>query len=367
MLTQALIEARRRAYADAMGGLATDSQREIFSRLVAIGVDDALQRLDGRPSSPRDAAHFDAQTLIATARQLEYVITQVYEEPFPELPVAEGQVIPIDSSIPEGAETFVYYVYTGMAIARFSAAYATGTAPRAAIAAAAVPGKVEGAEGSYGYHVKELRAAAFAGAPLDAMLAKAERRAHAELLQRTALFGREDLGLPGLISHPNITVLDAPADGTGSSRYWSAKSVDLIIRDYGNLVSTVEDVSFGMRKTTDVLLPRPTLRLLRTTRLGAGDGGMTVLDFLNKAYPGITIRELNELSASMSGGALAADAAIAFVKDPSIIRLVVPMPFRQHPPQLHNLETVVPCESSMGGVILVEPATLVRMDSVGST
>lgn len=366
MLTTAITEARRRVYTDAMGRLPNDSQRDLFRRLIAIGAPDALQRFDPIDDE-REAMRRDAQTLIAAARQLEYVITQIYEEPFPELPVADGKIIPFDTSVPEGAETFVYYVYSGAALARFSAAYSTGTAPRAAISAASVPGKVEGMEGSYGYHARELRAAAFAGVPLDAMLAKFERRAHAELLQRTLLFGREDLGLPGFLTHPNITVIDPPADGTGSSRLWSTKTVEQIARDYSTLVRTLERTSFGMRKTTHVLLPRDEEIRLSTTRLGAGDGGMTILDFLRKAHPGIEIGVLNELSASMSGGVLTTDAAVAYVKDPAIMSAVVPMPFRQHPPQLHNLEVVVPCESSTGGMRIVEPQTIVRMDGIGQS
>lgn len=366
-------ELQRRAYADAARGIRSDSQRRLFLAMLALGVPAALDRL---PDSRQDAAgdvppaaryRNDAQTLVVAARQLEYVMTQVYEEPFPALPVAEGEIIPINGSIPEGAETFLYYVYSGAGIARFSAAYATGTSPRVAVSGGAVPGKIEGMENSYGYHVRELRAASYAGVPLETMLAKVARRAHAELLQRTALFGREDLGLPGLLTHPNITIIDAPADGTGSSRLWSAKTVDQIIRDYGTLVRTVERVSFGMRKTTTVLVPRDELIRMSTTRLGAGDGGMTILDFLRKAHPGIDIRELNELSASNSGGVLTVDCAIAFVKDPSIIELIVPMLFRQHPPQMHNLEVVVPCESSTGGLRLVEPQTVVRMDGIGQS
>lgn len=363
MLHPAIATLRSRAYADAVAKLETDSQREIFARLVHADAATTL-RLDSEQYAGLDehaASRKDAQSLALVARQLEHVMTEVYEEEFPELLAAEGGVVSIDTSIPEGAETFTYYVYSAVGMARFSSAYSSRTSPRATIQGAKVSGNVENMEGSYGYTARDLRSAAFAGLPLESMLAVAERRAHAELLNKTALWGREDLGLPGLLNHPNMTITDAP------NGFWSGNTVDEILLDLATIVNTPRLISFGMRNTTDVFLPDAEHMRISQLRLGAGDGGMTVLDFAKKAHPGVNFKVLRELAASESDGNLTEDAAFACVNDRRLVSLVVPMPFRQHPVQQQGLEFIVMCESSTGGIRCPEPMILHRFDGIGDS
>lgn len=358
----------RRSYTDAYSGLESESQQALAESLLGQGFHAQVRGLEDRPHNSRDAAHYDAQTLIATARQLEYVMTEIYEEEFPDLPVASGEIIDFDTSVPEGAQTFVYYVFSGAALARFAGPYTTGDAPRASIEAASVIGRVHWAEGSYGWHIREMRAAQYGGFPLDRMLADKERRAHAELAQRTFTFGREDLGMPGFMTHPNITILDAPADGTGSSRLWSAKTFDLVARDVRLLVRTVQRVSFGRRKVTNVCIPEEEMIRWESNFVNAGNASnITWLEAFQKLHPGVNFRSLNECSASFSGGRFATDVAIAYVKDRKVLRAVYPVEYLQHAPELRNLETTIPVESCVGGVILTEPWTVVRLDGIGQS
>lgn len=358
----------RRAYQDALEQLDTDDQVELLETLCEQGLQRYLRQDEDRPKDPREAAHYDAQTLVAAARQLEFALTEVYQEEFPDLPVANGEIIDFETGIPQGAQSFFYYVYSSAALARFTAAYATGEAPRASLKGAQVQGRVEAIEGSYGWHIRELRAAQYAGIPIETWLAVAEREAHLRKAQDTFIYGREDLGLPGLFTHPNITVMDAPADGTAGSRLWSAKTFSLIARDISLLVRTVERISFGKRKTTHVLLPREEMIRLESTFLDTGNAtNLTLLEAIKKLHPRVEFRELNECSASFSDGRLATDCAVAYVKDRRILRAVYPMQYLQHPPEVHMLETTIVAESSVGGIILVEPQTVIRMDGIGQS
>lgn len=352
-----------RSYADSRAELATESESaaEVFDDLVDANAPGILGAAND------DGRRFDSQTLAMVARQLEHVMTETYDEPFPELRMAEGQVVPIDTSVPEGAESFVYYLYSAVGVAKFSSGYSSGAAPRVAITGARVTGRVEAMENAYAYTARDLRNAAFANLPLESNLAVAARRGHSQLLQDVGLWGREDIGIPGFVNHLNITITNAPNDGNGSSRLWADKTVDQIIRDVNLLINTVEEVSFGMRTVTDVLLPRAEMLRIKTTRLGAGDGGMTILKFIQEAHPAVTFGVLNELAASLSSGNLATDSALAYVKDKKLASLVVPMPFRQYPVQQQGLEYVIPCESSTGGIKLVEPLTVHRLDGIGDS
>lgn len=361
---------RRREYADAQSSLASSPRVAAIFALLAgdPGITEALRRdRGGEGESEATSARNDAQTMVAFARQLEHVIAETYEEPFPELQMASGDLIDLDTSIPEGAETFVYYVYSGLSMARFSSAYSGGTAPTTTVQGARVTGNVESMENAYEYTFRDLRAAAFAGVPLESMLAKYAKRGHEELLQGTGLWGREDLGLPGFITHPNITITRAPADGTGSSRAWADKTVDLILRDHRTLIDTPGQLSYGMRETTHVRYAREEWRLLNTLRMGAGDGTLTVMGFLRATYPGVDFGMLLELAASQSDGNLTTNAAIAYSRNREHLRLVQPMAFKQYPPERRDLKIRVMCESSTGGVIMKEPLAVHRMDDVGAS
>lgn len=327
--------------------------RRTFDKLVLLGAAQTIA-LEG----PANGKRYDAQSLAITARQLEHVMAEVYEEEFPDLRMANGDVIPIDTSVPEGAETFTYYLYSAIGVARFSSAYSSRTSPRASITGAKVSGNVENMEGSFGYTARDLRNAAFANLPLDAMLAVAERRAHMELLNKTGMWGREDMGLPGWANHPNISIVE-PITGD-----WTTATVDQIIADVNALVTNAEVISFGLRKTNAVELPRQREILLRTRRLGAGDGGMTIMDFLTKAHPGVSFKVLNELDPANSDGNLDDMTAIAHTVDKRLASLIVPMPYRQYPVQQHGLNFEVPTESSTGGVKMPEPMIVTRMEGI---
>jgi hypothetical protein len=370
MLTAALINFRRRAYGDALAGLQSVDAQEIFESLAADQtITQALRkdRLGEERLDPEGEIRKDAQTLAGFARELEHVMTEVYEEPFPDLKMANGEIVDLDTSVSDGAETFRWYVFSGTSVARLSSAYSSGTSPGTAITAAAVLGNVECLENHYEYSFRDLRNAAFAGVPLEPMLASKAKRAHEELLNDILLWGREDVGLPGFLTHPNITITRAPADGTGSSRAWEDKSIDLILRDIRLLIDTPGEVSHGMRETTDVLFSREEERLLTSLRMGTGDGTLTVMQFLRQTYPEVRFGRLLELAASKSRGNLATNSALAYVRKRDVLRGVVPMAFRQYPPERAGLKVRVDCESSTGGMIVKEPMTIHRLDDVGAS
>ncbi len=338
--------------------LKTDGARDLFDQMV--GTDFGKDILAGREKC-------DAQTLSYAARQLEYVYSKVYEEDFADLRMANGEIIPIDTSVPEGAKTFVYYLYSSAGVARFQSGYSTDL-PLVHSSGAQVNGSVHVMEGAYAYSRQDLRSARMAGDSLDSRLAKAERRAHDELLQRTGLWGREDLGLPGLLNHPNITVSLSPANGAGSSRHWVDKTNDQVLDDIATLIDTPDELTFGKRQVNKVLFSRSIKNLLKRRRIadGSGDGFLTLWKFIEGHYDGVSFEVLNELGANNSDGNLAEDAAFAYVSgDSDLASLVVPMSFTQYGVQEKDNMFKVPCESSTGGVKMPEPVICNRMDNIG--
>lgn len=336
-------------------------------RLVAIGgLFDRIMRTDA--AEILNDGHADAQGALFFARQLEFVMREVYREEFDDLPFANGEIIPFDTEIPENARTFLYYLYTGLGIARFINSYARGNLPLVTMEAAQKTGRVQPFGNAYAWSTQDIRDASFTGMPLSTELGSWAKRAHEELLNDTIAWGREDLGLPGLLNHPNVTVSDSPANGSASSTFWSAKSVDNILADIFTLITTPTRLTRGREKVNMVLLPLSEMLLISTLRMGTGDGTLTVLGYVQAAYPGVQFKTVEELSASGSGGNLSTDSAYAFTSgDPKRARAVAPIMFRQYPVQQDDLMYKVPCESTTGGVIMPRPLAAHRMDGIGQS
>lgn len=360
---------RSRVYQDAARTLPATT-RPIFAALAGMpGIQSEMTRAANERGIKRedDQVRHDAQSLVLAARQIEHVTELLYEEPVPQFPMADGQVVDIDTSVPIGAGSFTWYGVSGIGIAEFIGGWAGGSMPMVSLSGYSKNQPLHPFGLGYHYSLDDMRKAMFADFPLDAQYGRAVREGHAKRQHLIGLWGREDLGLPGLIKHPGINVVDAPADGTGSSRYWANKTADLILRDIHTLVTTTSTVSYGRRQTSHVGLPRAEYDRLNAMRMGANGDTVTVMDFLKKIYPAITWFVLDDLAAPLSAGNLAADAAIAYVRDPRIVQLVIPMAFLQHPPQQIELIIKVPCESKSGGITLKEPPTVTRMDSIGLT
>jgi hypothetical protein len=372
--------ARTRVYQDAATNPSfgfkpeEEGAREIYIRLDRVGIIDAMEQTSiAANSKPHeiDDVRRDAQTAVAAARQLEFVMTQLYEEPLPDLKMAEGVIIDINRDVPPGAATFLYYLYTGRAMARFSGSWSGGNSIMTTLVGAEKSGKTESITAGYAYTMQDLRRAGFMNLPLDTMLAKYDRRGHMRLKHDTGLWGRMDLGLPGLVKHPNITVVDAPLNAGSSSTYWSAKTAAEIMVDIGTLANTTGESTEGMRQTTHIWLPRAEYNLIAGMMI-TSLATMTVLQWAKQIYPGIEFGILDDLAAPKSIDQwgvqhLATDAALALVKNKDVVSLVDPMDYTQYPVQYVDLKAKIPTESMTGGVMLKEPFTVVRLDGIGLT
>lgn len=318
----------------------------------------------------REKGRADAADLPYAARQLEHVFSQAIEARYPDLVFADESdpVLPWDTEVPAGARTWTQYVYDGAGEAVFVGLAGDGDIPYVTTLGTQVTGQVENFAIGYGYSRRELRGAAMANDNLDARKGSIAKRAHAQTLHLTAAWGREDLNLRGFLNHPNIAVLDA-ADKTAGGTSWDNATPSEMIADVNALINSVPDNSQELYKVTDVLLPGPKLRRLSTTQLSSGGDGLTttVLEFVQKAHPGVRFRECNDLRAVNSQGNLDADAMLAYIKGGEFgAKLVVPggMFFEQYPIQEDGLQLRVPCESEIGGVKLEHVLGVARMDGI---
>lgn len=291
----------------------------------------------------------DANEAIHFARQLEFVKSQAYDVKRPAL--SAMALFPVDTSVPAGASTVTYRQYDAVGMAKVIANYADDL-PRADVTAKEFTSPVRGVGISYGYSVQEIRASAFAGTSLDSKKMRAAQRGHEMTINQLAWSGDTAAGIPGFLTNANIPAYTVPADGTSSSKLWSAKTPDLILRDMNGIVNSVYTVTKGVHKPNELWIPQAQYALISSTaRSSTSD--TTILEFFLNANPFIErVIPVVELTGAGAGGT---DLMVAAENMADNYQLVIPMAFMQHAPQQVNLEFTVPCESRCGGVIIEYP------------
>lgn len=299
----------------------------------------------------------DANESIFFARELEHIKSQTYDVKRPMLSALD--LIPIDTSAGEGAEYITYRQYDTVGMAKVITNYANDL-PRADVVAKEFSSPVRGIGNSYGYSIQEIRAANMVGKSLDARKATAARRAQDELANKIAWSGDAEYNLPGFLNNANIPTYTVPADGTGSSKLWSNKTPDQILRDMNAMVTAPAVATKGVHKVTELWLPLAQYSYIaQTVRSTASD--LTILEAFKRGNPDVVVRQVVELEGAGAGGT---NRMVALERSAENFQIAFPMPFTQHSVQQKGLEFEVPCESRMGGVVVYYPLAFIFGDGI---
>lgn len=189
------------------------------------------------------------------------------------------------------------------------------------------------------------------------------------LLNTIAMSGATEKNWTGFVNNASVSRADVAADGTSSSQFWSAKSVDQILRDINLALSTVRTQTEEVEWADALRIPPEAFRDIATRRLGSGDGMITVLEYLrkNNIYTAETgqpldIMPLRELAtASNDGGG----RMVAYRKDPEVIRFHLPMPRRVLQPRQKSImgfETGIIART--GGTEIRLPGAMAYLDEI---
>ena len=296
-----------------------------------------------------EVQRMDANETVFFARQLEYIRPKIYDVKRPKLSALE--LFPIDTSVPEWAVTVTYTMYDATGIAKIIASYADDL-PMVGINGKQFSSSVHSLGDSYGWSTGEIRAAAATNTPLSSKLAIMAKRGHDIAVNKIAWFGDADANLPGFLSNANIPAYTIPATGTGTSKLWSTKTPDQILADLNGVVNAVFVQSKGVHKVNEVWLPLAQFAYIKNTIRGANSDA-TIFKVWSDANPGITVKPVLELAAVAAQSGL--DVIVAIDNSVENLQLILPMPFREYPPQANNLAWKVPCESRVGGVVIEYP------------
>jgi hypothetical protein len=298
------------------------------------------------------SVNLDANETVFFARELEHIKTRTYDVAYPELKALS--LIPVSTEAGPGAESITYRQYDQLGVAKIISNYADDL-PRADVKGKEFTAPVRSIGESYGYNIQEIRAASMTGKPLEQRRANAARRANDQLVNKIAFFGDTTSGLGGLLSNPNIPVVNVPNDGTGSSTKFKDKTPDQILRDLNNFVNGIFSLTNGVESPDTLVMPIDQFTYISSTARSA-NSDTTILDYFLKNNPLIKrVEWANELKGA---GVAGVDVMIAYKRDPDKLTLEIPQPFEQFPVQEKGLEFVVPCHSRCGGVIVYYPLSI---------
>lgn len=304
----------------------------------------------------RQNSNLDAGETLFFTRELESIKAKTYDVKRANLNAFN--LIPVDSTVGAGAESIVYQQYDMTGIAKVIANYADDL-PRADVKGKEFVAKIKSVGNSYGYSLQEIRAAQFAGKPLQQRKADAAMRAQLEKWNHIAFYGEAENGLPGWLTNANIPSAAAPNDGASSATTFASKTPTQILRDLNDLVNGIVTLTKGAEQPDTLVLPIEQYTLIATTVFGTASD-TTILEMFLKNSPYITsVEKAHELSAASLAAAgitdFTGDIAIAYNRSPDAFTFEMPQYFEQFQAEQRGLEFVVPCHSRVAGVLVYYP------------
>lgn len=219
----------------------------------------------------------------------------------------------------------------------------------------------------YEWNTQELQRAAKLGRSLSSDKAMAAGLAADRFIYGIAMTGKtprgeSEKGWTGFTNDANVTSAQVAADGTSSSRLWSEKSPDLILRDINAALTAVETGSGETMVADTLVLPTSAYNYIATQRVG--DTNATILSFLlanNVAGEGLTILKSRALE---TAGTSSSTRLVAYANNSQVLKFHLPGPHQFLPAfQKASLVYEVGGIMNVGGVEVRLPKGMVYRDS----
>jgi hypothetical protein len=315
-----------------------------------------LQQIVG----PAAVRRMDAQQVLTMARQLEQVLTQTYDIRRPDMKARS--IIPVDTRVSSGAETWTYRTYEQSGAAKIIHNYGSEL-PDADVSGTETAARLVSIGASYHYSIQDMRAAAFAGQPLDAMKARAVRYAMERKLEVLAAVGDSKTGLVGLTNAPGIITSTQVSSGTWAAQIAAnlANAVAAIIQDINKLRSDIFVNSQGVHGapgTLSLLLPLAEYNLLNTNARSLTFTTDNILQYIVNMCQLRDVDFWNELNTAAGDGT---GMIVMYERSQDVLGLVISQEFEQFAPQAKNLAFMVPCHMRTGAVQVRYPKAVAKM------
>lgn len=328
-----------------------------------------LGRFDGKAG--RYQPRYDAAESAFVQRALTFIETFVYATLIP--PLEARTFIPTSVKAHAGAETFVWRRITRTGMARLI----TGNAldlPRAAMFAEEIFQRFYplGVKTSYSYF--ELLAVGMAvqnGAGVDLVgeSLRAALEAVEKKLDLIAAFGtatpptgftleqEADVGLTGLLNHPNATAYTIPV-GAGGSTKWADKTPDEILLDLNGIVGGQVAGTFKVHRPDTMIVPVSQFETQLQRRMSDVSGETVLSFFLRTRREAGHDLEVKSWMYAAGAGLAGADILVAYKRDPRMFEHVLAMDATPLAPTTAGLETTQPVVAKTAGIVMRYPLSV---------
>lgn len=312
----------------------------------------------------------DANEVAFTARGLEYIFQQTYDVLYPELKAKS--LLPVNTSIPSGAQFYTWFSYDKVGEARVITNYANDFDTSADVFMTENTGNICAIGNGFSYSIQDLRAAAAVqlgvGRPLDRARAEVARWVHDSKVDDLAAYGDSSRNINGFVNHPDLTAVTVSSGGGAwSTTLATVNSTNnaIIIADLNKLVNSIEQTTLGVEQPDTLVLPlsvKP--RLYQPMHPDVFNPGSLIEHWFKGQSVIKNIEFWNKLDAANSNSALSAGVAkmIAYKREPRVLEMVIPQEFELFEPERKGMSFRVACHSRFGGVIFHYPKAIAAMN-----
>ena len=296
--------------------------------------------------------------------QLANLEAKIYQSKYTAINFQE--LVPINTNIPEWADTWSYTSFDAVTIGKFIGSSADDL-PNVAIAATLSNVPIGYAGNSYDYSLDELRKSQQLRIPLDTAKAQAAFRGSQEHTQRVAYFGDASRQMTGLFNNANVA-LDS------STVNWATATGPEIVADMNSLLVKVWTNSANVHVPNVLVMDSVRWAQISSKRMDTGTD-TTVLEFFlkNNLYTSLTggqlrvVPRLQLTAANLAAGGVSngsKDRMMAYELNDENLGMVNPIPWRSLSPQMRGLNVFIPAEYKLSGVEVRYPFSAAYRDSL---
>ena len=296
----------------------------------------------------------DANETAIFARSLEYVKTQVVEAEYPQFKARNYAPL---AQCDAGAETFVWYEYDRVGLAKVIVNYATDLPYVNEFGKKNIT-PIESIGVGYQYNLQEVRAAGKAGYQLETRRAKLAREAIERLIDKVAAHGDAARNVPGLLNNPNVPLVTVGINGDWDGTATPAE----IMEDLFTMTFAVWANSKQLHTANLMLLATVPYQIAASTPYSTTVPEM-ILDVFKRTNPWIrNVESWVELDLADAQGD--GPRCMVYELSPENLELIIPIDFESLPPQAENLNFKVPCHARVGGVVVYRPLAAAYIDAI---
>lgn len=293
-------------------------------------------------------SNLDAQQNIFFQRELEHIIPEMFEKEY--ALINARRIFPIDRSAGGAVKSITWRQFEKFGQAQVISDYADDINV-VNVAGEEFTTPVRGLAVGAQWSIQEIREAQSENRPLDRMFSDAARETMLRTENASVFAGDPAFGIQGLATVTN----GIPRTPVPNGSWLTATAAD-ILTDLNFLANTIVETTGDVEVPDTLIMPTRHYNRISQLQNSVNATDTTALSYFlrNNQYINevIPVRELDT-----AFGVGVGPVAMAYKRDPSKIRMQVPLDIEQFAPQEHNLVTQVIWHMRIGGLTVHKPGS----------